>query len=235
MRAPPGTGRKIIVIGGQRVMTSKGVRMRATLGAVAASILVLASCSSGDSKPAAVTGTNAPTTSSTIPPPIVVTKVDPKLGEILADNAGLTLYTLTNNNIPVACDPTCAAIWPPVDVPPGGYLPTGGVGVGQLGVAPGPNDTLIVTSHALPLYRFTKDKTPADALGEGVKSFGGTWNVVKVGTGVSTLAPSSTTTSTTKATQTTEPDTTPETTPETTPATTPDTSIEPTETTLPGE
>ncbi|HUQ62197.1 MAG TPA: hypothetical protein VM121_00395 [Acidimicrobiales bacterium] len=193
--------------------------MRATLVAVAASMLLVVGCSSSDgAKPAAVTGTNAPTTSSTIPPPTVVTKVDPKLGEILADKAGLTLYTLTNNNLPVPCDPTCAAIWPPVDVAPGGYLPTGGVGVGLLGVAPGPNETLIATSGGRPLYRYSKDKTPADTLGEGVKSFGGTWNVVKVGTGATTTAPSSTTSTT--STRTTEPDTTPETTPETTPDTT---------------
>jgi len=194
--------------------------MRATLVATAASVALLAACSGSDSKPAAVTGTQAPVTSTTIPPPVVVTKVDPKHGEILADSAGLTLYTLTNNNLPVPCDPTCAAIWPPLEVTPGGHLPTGGVGVGLLGVAPGPNETLLVTSGTRPLYRYTKDKTPVDTLGEGVKSFDGTWNVVKVGTGATTTAPSSTTSTTT--TRTTEPDTTPETTPETTPDTTVD-------------
>jgi predicted lipoprotein with Yx(FWY)xxD motif len=197
------------------------------LVAIAASVLV-ASCTGSDSKPAAVTGTTVAPTTTTIPPPVVVTKVDPKLGEILADSAGLTLYTLTNNNIGVACDPTCAAIWPPLEVPPGGALPTGGVGVGLLGAAPGPNNILLVTSGALPLYRFTKDKVPADVNGEGVKSFGGTWHVVKVGSPTSSTAPSSTTTTAApKTTVATEPDTTPDTTADTTPDTTPTTVTSP--------
>src|SRR4051794_32348781 len=127
--------------------------MRATLVAIAAAVL-LAACGGGDSKPAALTGTTEATT-TTIPPPLVVTKVDPKHGEILADRTGLTLYTLTANNVAVACETTCPSVWPPLEVPAGGMLPTGGVGVGPLGVAPGPNSTLLVTSGGLPLYRFT--------------------------------------------------------------------------------
>lgn len=178
--------------------------------------LLLVACTGSDTKPTAVTATVAPTT-TTIPPPAVVTKVDPKLGEILADSAGLTLYTLTNNNAAVACDPTCAAIWPPLEVAAGGLLPTGGVGVGLLGVAPAANNILVVTSGGLPLYRFTKDKVPADVQGEGVKSFGGTWHVVKVaGSASSTSSSSTSTTATPKTTPVTEPDTTPETTVETT-------------------
>ncbi|MDQ6927101.1 MAG: hypothetical protein M3159_00375 [Actinomycetota bacterium] len=216
--------------------------MRAILVAIAAALL-LAACG-GSSKPAAVTGTTAATTSTTIPTPVVVTKVDPKLGEILADNTGLTLYTLTANtltantvaanNVAVVCDPTCAAVWPPLEVPAGGLLPTGGIGVGVLGVAPGPNSTQLVTSGGLPLYRFSQDKAPADTKGEGVKSFGGTWHVVKTGAGATSTTSSSTTTAAPKTTAApdTSADTTPDTTADTTPDTTPDTTIDPTATTV---
>lgn len=197
-----------------------------------AALMLVAACGGSGSKPAAVTGTTAPTTTTTIPPPVVVTKVDPKLGEILADSTGLTLYTLTKNNAAVACDPTCAAIWPPLEVPPGGALPTGGVGVGTLGVAPGPANTQVVTYGNLPLYRFTKDKAPADVNGEGVSSFGGTWHVVKVGASATSTSTSSSTSTTVATTAATEPDTTP---PETTPETTPDTTPDTTPTTVPAE
>ncbi|HEX8770903.1 MAG TPA: hypothetical protein VF711_09055, partial [Acidimicrobiales bacterium] len=167
----------------------------------------------------AFTGTTQATTSTTIPPPLVVTKVDPKLGEILADSAGMTLYTLTANDVAVACETTCPSVWPPLEVPVGGSLPTGGIGVGPLGVAPGPNNTLLVTSGGLPLYRFTQDKTPADVNGEGIKSFGGTWRVVKAGASATSTTTSSTTT--TAAPRTTDPPG-----PETTEETAPDTTVE---------
>lgn len=200
--------------------------MRANLIAIAVALLV-AACGGSDGKPAALTTTTQATTTTTIPPPTVVTKVDPKLGEILADSTGLTLYTLTANNVAVACETTCPSVWPALEVAPGGRIPTGGVGVGPLGVAPGPNGSQLVTAGGLPLYRFTQDKTPADVNGEGIKSFGGTWHVVKAGAATTSTVPSSTTTTkATKTTETTEPATTDQTAPETTIETTPDTTVD---------
>ncbi len=200
--------------------------MGATLVAIAVALL-LAACGGSDGKPSASTGTAQATTSTTIPPPVVVTKVDPKLGEILADSTGLTLYTLTADNGAVVCETTCPSVWPPLEVAPGGLIPTGGVGVGPLGVAPGPKGTQVVTAGGLPLYRFTQDKTPADVNGEGIKSFGGTWHVVKAGAAATSVVPSSTTTTkATKTTGTTAPGPTEETAPQTTIETTPDTTVD---------
>jgi predicted lipoprotein with Yx(FWY)xxD motif len=159
--------------------------------------LTLGACGgSGKSHKAASTATTAPAVSSTstttaAPPAVVNTKTDPKLGTILADSQGMTLYTLTSNGKAVTCDATCASVWPPLELPPGVTTPSGGPGVTNLAAAAGPNGTMIVTFQGLPLYRFTKDKDSGDAYGEGLQSFGGTWHVVKTGKAAGTTPTSS--------------------------------------------
>ncbi len=153
-------------------------------------VLTLAACGSSTSKTSSTTGYGA--TATTIAPaaaappttaagqPLVKTKTDPKLGTILADTSGKTLYTLTDNNgQAVACTASCVAVWPPLEAPPGVTTPTGGPGVTGLGVVAGPNGTQVVTVNNLPVYRFAKDAAEGDAFGEGIQSFGGTWHVVK--------------------------------------------------------
>jgi predicted lipoprotein with Yx(FWY)xxD motif len=89
---------------------------------------------------------------------LVTTKDDAKLGRILADDHGLTLYTLTAGGKAVPCTGPCAAAWPP------------------LLSASGQQQT---SKDGLPLYRFSRDQAPGDVNGEGISSFGGTWHVVK--------------------------------------------------------
>jgi hypothetical protein len=51
-------------------------------------------------------------------------------------------------------------------------------------------DTHQVAWKGLPLYTFVKDTAPKTASGNGLQSFGGTWNVVKVtNTAATTPAP----------------------------------------------
>jgi predicted lipoprotein with Yx(FWY)xxD motif len=110
----------------------------------------------------------------------VVTKTNSHLGKILADGqATMTLYTLTNNGSPVLCSGGCTNFWPPLTVP-AGSTPTGGPGVNGLGTVVNANGTQ-VTANGLPLYHFFNDHKPADATGEGIMSFGGTWHAAKAG------------------------------------------------------
>jgi predicted lipoprotein with Yx(FWY)xxD motif len=167
-------------------------------GAVGVAVgLALSACaSSGKSHTTASTATTAAAVSFTSTTtaaslPVVKTKTDSKLGTILADSQGMTLYTLTSNGKAVACNATCAGVWPPLELAAGVTAATGGPGVTNLGTAPGPNGATIVTSGGLPLYRFTKDKDAGDAYGEGLQSFGGTWRVVKAGAAAATTATSS--------------------------------------------
>jgi len=162
-------------------------------GAVGVAVgLALTACgSSGKSHTTASTATTAAAVSSTstttaASPPVVKTKTDSKLGTILADSQGMTLYTLTSNGKALSCNATCAAVWPPLELPAGVTAPTGGPGVTNLGTAPGLNGATIVTSGGLPLYRFSKDKDAGDAYGEGLQSFGGVWHAVKTGAAAAT-------------------------------------------------
>ena len=116
-----------------------------------------------------------------------MTKRDTKLGAVLADASGLTLYTLTNNGRAVDCTGACAAVWPPLTAS-SGAAPTAGPGAGTLGTASLSDGTRVVTAGGLPLYRFSQDHDAEDAYGEGLATFGGVWHVVKVGQPKSTSA-----------------------------------------------
>jgi predicted lipoprotein with Yx(FWY)xxD motif len=181
---------------------------------VAVAAVVLAACGSSGStveskskatEPSSTTA--APSTTATTTggaAPVVEIATNATLGQLLVDAEGKTLYTLTSSGNAVACDASCAKFWPPLLLPAGTTVATGGAGVTGLGTASESGGTQ-VTADGLPLYRFAADSAPGDANGEGVSSFGGTWHVVKVsgtsGAGSSdtsapetTVAPSTTTT-----------------------------------------
>jgi predicted lipoprotein with Yx(FWY)xxD motif len=109
----------------------------------------------------------------------VTVKEDPKLGAILADPDSRTLYTLTDGSgAAVACTGPCLAAWPPLELAAGATAPTAPDGV-DLSVVDGPDGAKLVAADGLPLYTFAGDGSAADAKGEGLVSFGGTWHVVK--------------------------------------------------------
>ena len=132
----------------------------------------------GDTTTTAAAGDSTPANTGAT---TVKAKQSAKLGSILADAKGLTLYTLTDaSGKAVACTGGCLAAWPPATLPSGTTTPTGPAGV-TLGSTSLTGSGTVVTAGGLPLYRFAADKDDGDAYGEGVKSFGGTWHVVKVG------------------------------------------------------
>ncbi|MEN3315447.1 MAG: hypothetical protein V7605_1681 [Acidimicrobiaceae bacterium] len=165
----------------------------------AAAALALAGCGSSSktatsSGPTTTAASAASPTTAAAGAALVQTRTDAKLGAILVDTSGKTLYTLTNNGQAVACTGACLTVWPAFTVP-AGTTPTGGPGVTGLGVVDGPNGDRLVTSDNLPLYWFSGDKAAGDVNGEGLQSFGGVWHVVKAGTAApspSTSAPAAT-------------------------------------------
>jgi predicted lipoprotein with Yx(FWY)xxD motif len=186
---------------GRAVGRQRGRLARGAFAGIA--VVALAACgssgSSSSSKP-----TKAPSTSAPASPAAVKTSTNAKLGTILVDSAGKTVYTLTNGATAVACTGQCLTFWPPVMAPAGSSTVTvaGVTGLGTV-AATGGNQ---VTYTSLPLYTFANDQAPGDANGEGVSSFGGTWHVVKIsgasgasGASTSGSGAASTTTSTTKA------------------------------------
>jgi predicted lipoprotein with Yx(FWY)xxD motif len=162
-------------------------------------LLTLAACGSSktsvtpSAQPSAPTSTStsSPSTSTSKPAgsstPVVMTATTPKLGPVLVDAKGMTLYTLMNAGKPVPCTGQCASFWPPLLLPPGTMTAMGASGVSGLGTATAAGG-LQVTQNGAPLYRFSIDKAPGDTNGEGISSFGGVWHAVKVGNAAS-IAP----------------------------------------------
>jgi predicted lipoprotein with Yx(FWY)xxD motif len=143
----------------------------------------------------ATTTTTAPAEDLT-----VVVKTNPDLGPILADPDGRTLYTLTDDaGEPVECTGACLGAWPALELPDGTTEPTAPEGV-TLTVVDGPDGAKLVAADGLPLYTFAGDGSEADAKGEGLVSFGGTWRVVKATEAEPTPPPTSDDTTTTSST-----------------------------------
>lgn len=138
------------------------------------------------------------------------------LGKRVAVNAqGRTLYALspeTTHHL-LCTSAACLKTWPPLTVPSRKTKLKAGSGVhGRLGILRRSDGRLQVTLRGLPLYRFSGDHGKAEANGEGLQSFGGTWHAVPAAPGSSAPPPSATpptpTTSTPETPTTTTPTTT---------------------------
>lgn len=100
---------------------------------------------------------------------------DAKLGQIVVDAQGMTLYRNTKEvGGVVACSDACVAVWPPLTVG-AGVSPTGAGLTGKLATTTRPDGSIQVTYDGQPLYRYTKDTKSGDTTGQGV---GGIWFVV---------------------------------------------------------
>jgi len=137
--------------------------------AVAAIALVAAGCGGSTStagpSPAAAAAT-------------IATASDAKLGQILVDGKGMTLYLfVADTGSKSTCYTSCAQVWPPVLT---NGAPQAGTGAqaSQLGTTTRTDGTIQVTYSGHPLYYFAGDKKPGDATGQGIDNFGGLWWVI---------------------------------------------------------
>ncbi|WP_242902676.1 hypothetical protein [Actinomadura terrae] len=97
-----------------------------------------------------------------------------KLGKVVTDGRGMTLYRFDNDTArPPAstCEDACAKAWPPVWAGKGD-TEVKGVRQALVGKVKRPDGKWQVTLGGWPLYRFAKDESPGDVKGQGV---GGTW------------------------------------------------------------
>ncbi|MEU8792331.1 SCO0930 family lipoprotein [Streptomyces sp. NPDC048643] len=96
-----------------------------------------------------------------------------KLGKVLTDGEGLTLYRFDKDTAEPpksSCDGACATAWPPV--PADGAEAAAGVDKSLLGEVTRADGTKQLTVAGWPMYRFAKDTKAGDTNGQGV---GGTW------------------------------------------------------------
>jgi len=101
-----------------------------------------------------------------------------KLGPILVDEKGMTLYLFVKDTgTSSTCYDQCATFWPPLLTT---GTPQAGSGVNQsmLGTTTRTDGKVEVTYAGHPLYYFLKDKAPGDITGQGVNGFGDLWWVL---------------------------------------------------------
>jgi predicted lipoprotein with Yx(FWY)xxD motif len=113
--------------------------------------------------------------------PTVMTRKVGKLGVILVNGQGRTLYIFVRDHqATVTCRGSCAAIWPPLKVKPTqAPTPGGAAKKSLLGTDSGSAFRgVVVTYNRWPLYTYIKDKKPGQARGEGVNNSGGRWYVL---------------------------------------------------------
>jgi predicted lipoprotein with Yx(FWY)xxD motif len=147
------------------------------LGLAPAALAVAAAGCGGSSTPAASVATAEKSTGSTASAaaPTVGTR-QTKLGTILVDSRGRTLYLFEKDKGPATtCSGACASLWPlltSVGKPQAGP----GVTASKLGTTTsGPP---VVTYAGHPLYTYAPDTKAGDVKGQDLDQFGADWYVV---------------------------------------------------------
>ena len=101
-----------------------------------------------------------------------------KLGQILVDGSGRTLYLFeADKGTSSTCYSGCAQYWPPL-ITNGAPKAGAGVTASLLGTTIRTDGTTEVTYGGHPLYYVVTDHNPGDATGQGVNNFGAPWDVV---------------------------------------------------------
>ena len=153
----------------------------------AAAVIALAACG-GSSDSSSSKKSTTSTTKGGSATAVVKTASTP-LGTIVVTNDGKAVYTLTSGGQQVPCSGACLQVWPAVTLPAGTTKATG-TGVKNVDTAAGGH----VTVNGAPVYTFQGDAGAGTTNGEGINSFGGTWNVVKASGGSSSGGGSTATT-----------------------------------------
>jgi predicted lipoprotein with Yx(FWY)xxD motif len=156
-------------------------QLSAAVSLIVIALLGLSGCASAPTPvpaPAASptpASTSVPVSTPTNVPAMVVTPVqetavkmshDPKLGDILTDTQGMTLYLYQKDGVGSSnCTGDCAKQYPPLTVPQGvAVLAAQGI-VGNVGALERTDGTYQVLYNDAPLYRYSGDKKPGDTNG----------------------------------------------------------------------
>lgn len=110
----------------------------------------------------------------------VSTRKVPKLGYVLVDAKGRTLYMFVpDKRRRVTCVKACAAVWPPMKLAKGARaVAAGKAKASLLGSDRNPSGGRVVTYNRWPLYTYVADKAPGQATGQALNLNGGYWYVL---------------------------------------------------------
>ena len=108
----------------------------------------------------------------------MVTAASSKLGMVLVDGSGRTLYLFEKDQPNrSACTGACVAAWP-ADQSSGTPKAGSGVKASLLGTITRSDNTTQVTYNHHPLYYYAGDSQPGQQNGQGLNAFGAAWFVV---------------------------------------------------------
>jgi predicted lipoprotein with Yx(FWY)xxD motif len=149
---------------------------------IAAIAVGLAGCGGGGNSGAATAGSggygSAQPAGGASSGATVVSEKASKLGKILVDPGGKTLYLFeADRRTASACAGTCATVWPPVTTSGKPKVGAGLAGA-QLGTIKRKDGLRQVTFNGHPLYRYVSDMKPGDTTGQGLDQFGAAWYVL---------------------------------------------------------
>ncbi|MEU0127175.1 MULTISPECIES: hypothetical protein [unclassified Streptomyces] len=155
------------------------MKRTATVATCAAALIAAAltgcSDSTGNSSGDGYGSASSPSPSK---PATIDTKSAGKLGTILVDEKGRTLYLfLADKKNKSTCAGDCAVAWPPL-LSKGDAVAGKGVDEKLLDVAARSGGDEQVTYAGHPLYYYAGDKKPGETNGEGLDQFGAAWYVL---------------------------------------------------------
>ena len=160
---------------------TKGL-LRRPLVALAALVAVgalAAACGGNGSGGGGIYGGGGPASTGGGPTDVAtVTAARTKLGMVLVDGSGRTLYLFEKDQPDQsACSGACAAAWP-VDNSSGTPKAGSGVQASLLGTIKRSDNTTQVTYNHHPLYYYSGDSQAGQQNGQGLNAFGAAWFVV---------------------------------------------------------
>jgi predicted lipoprotein with Yx(FWY)xxD motif len=136
--------------------------------------VVLAGCGSGASASARAAPAKTPSGHAAT---VDVTN-NSKLGKILVDSQGRTLYLFQKDSGSTSsCTGACASAWPPLRSS-GNPVVLGAANASLAGTIARSDGKPQATYNGHPLYSFVMDTKSGDTNGEGLTAFGGTWFAV---------------------------------------------------------
>jgi predicted lipoprotein with Yx(FWY)xxD motif len=165
----PEASRQDITRAGEEVYSMRKMLVLAVFAAALMALLGMAATSA--------TGQAQTMSAKTV---VISTRKLPKLGTVLVNSKGRTLYMFVpDKRKKVTCVKSCAVIWPPVRLPKGAKAVAAGKAKRSLlGSDPDPAGGRVVTYNRWPLYTYITDTAPGQAKGQALNLNGGLWYVL---------------------------------------------------------
>jgi predicted lipoprotein with Yx(FWY)xxD motif len=152
-----------------RIPTTLGLGGVALVAAVA-----VAGCGGGSSSAGGGSAYARPASAGTGPVAAKVATRHTKLGTVLVDGRGRTLYLFEKDKgTASSCYGACASVWPPLTT--GRHATGAGLRHARLGTSRRHDGKTGVTVDGHPVYTYAGDRHPGDVTGQGLDQFGAEW------------------------------------------------------------